>query len=589
MQQSNCHFVKILNIRQTEDISYHSLHKDIYKNFFLDIDKVKEIKFWKTRHIKLSGDLIATSKLFVSSLKKTKDKKTIIIILEALEEKKDYRFFDDICTCLINALTERNFPKPWCLVIVTPNIEALQEGVILTYKLVDLCNNKQIALIILSNEQQVEPKILCWGKLPSGWIAPSINIKKDVDDKCKEQNDLATIQLEIKENFDSLFGHFEIERSSKTYHVSSIASVEKLVRNEKIVDHLFNEVLNLVQNDNITIHPVGLPLGGINELAIALSQKDTDKVCLLNDHTTKKDCSVIILCDFLTNAYSINNIVEKHKNNGIKDFGILGIAKYKDFIDIDGVQSKYFLDSEYTSSDVIEKEKCQFCLEDVPIIKGGNLKDFERAVMDYDSYTFWEFIRQNKDFINLGHWPSDRTINHYHFRIITKPIFLYHGYDLSLRIKNLLFSNKLLHHWIKKIVCTEGEESGILSKNIAQVIGLKESDIIKIPRKYFKYIAGKDIHKSIIEYINEKIGENNLKEKNVIIVDQAAHHFGTLVSLKTVCEYYNCSIFAFIVFIDRTGTEFSLGEYLYDTHYISLYSWPSPPRTQNQCPCKIER
>lgn len=587
MDKQISHFIKIINIRysNSDDFTYRSLEKDIYKNFFTQIVKVSDTKFWATKHIILSDDLIATSKKFVGSVKQSKSNKKIILILEVLEEKKYYENFDDVFTCLINALSNKEFPNPWCICIVTPNIEALHESIMFTRKLIDLCNNRKIALISIPIEHGVKPKVISQGELPQGWNPPLLDIQVEVQEK---KNELENIQLEIKKDFNLLFGHFAIKKDSKIYHISSVASVNKLARNENIVEYIYHRIVDLVQYENITIDPIGIPLGGINELAIALTQKENNRICHIDDDSKLKECSIVILCDFLNNVYDIESIIKQHKEDGHDDFLVIGIARYKDFKDIDGVKSIHFVDTQYNSYDISGKEECPFCFQGVPTIDGENIRDFEKAITNYDSYTFWEFIRQDVNFIELGHWPSNKTINHYHFRINAKPIFLYHGYDLSLRVKNLLLANKILSHWISKIVCTEGEYSGILSAKIAQAIGLKETDIIKIPREYFNNIAGKDIDPLLIEYINKNIGTENLNGKNIIIVDQAAHHFGTLVPLKTICEYYKSTILAFIVFVDRTGPEVSKGEYLFDTHYFSLYSWPSPPRTQNQCPCRTE-
>ena len=115
-------------------------------------------------------------------------------------------------------------------------------------------------------------------------------------------------------------------------------------------------------------------------------------------------------------------MVEEYKTNGINKIGLIGIARYKDFSEIENISSWHLFNTEHTSYQEEDKD-CQFCAEGVCVIEGENFSDFERSITKFDSYTFWEFIRQNKNYYSLGHWASNRTINHYHFRIMTKPLF----------------------------------------------------------------------------------------------------------------------------------------------------------------------
>jgi len=236
-------------------------------------------------------------------------------------------------------------------------------------------------------------------------------------------------------------------------------------------------------------------------------------------------------------------------------------------------------------------ESCRFCQQGVKLILGEHFDDYARQIREFDSFTFWEFVSQKQEFLKIGHYASDRTPNHYFFRIMAEPIFEQHSYDLSVRIKNALTTKGILTSWVQKIVCTDGEESKVLSTALANVIGLRADDVVSVPRSLFTSregftsFAGKQPNQELQTYMNSHFGEGNLRRRNILILDQAAHHFQTLAALRNICEFYDCTVLAFAVFVDRTDGAFSLGDYLYDSHYLPLYSWPVPPRRSYECVC----
>jgi hypothetical protein len=134
-------------------------------------------------------------------------------------------------------------------------------------------------------------------------------------------------------------------------------------------------------------------------------------------------------------------------------------------------------------------------------------------------------------------------------------------------------------------MCTEGEESKTLAEGVAKVVGLSKADVIAIPRKHFASIAGADVSEELKTFLDNTQRISKLRHRNFVIVDQAAHHFKTLAALRTVCEHLQSKILAFAVILNRVEPAFEVGDYLHDSHYIWLYSWPSPPRLSHECPC----
>lgn len=392
------------------------------------------------------------------------------------------------------------------------------------------------------------------------------------------------IVSDLVEVFQPVFGHFEIVSSEKTFHSNIIVSVKKIADDEKIITALQHDFIQATGDSNFTLVPFGIPGGGMDILSMRLLDADLGRLLLPKDQPVKKK-SFVIFCDVLSQAYPIGETIAALRVAGAEKIAIFSITEAHPAPDID-IEPKIYIPSHYiTSSDI---EGCGFCRQGVEVIKGEYFDDYVRKLRHFDSYTFWELISQDESFFNVGHWPSNRTPNHYQFRFLAKSIFLTHSFGLSVRLKNLVEERSILPRWVKKIVCTEGEESGLLSMALSEAIGLTRDDVIKIPRKLFSSIAGKEIDEKLIAYIDSTYGADSIKRQNVIIVDQAAHHFRTMTGLRDICEYYGCTVLAFAVFIDRTEPDFSLGEYLYDSHYITLYSWPFPPRRNFECPCVKE-
>ena len=108
---------------------------------------------------------------------------------------------------------------------------------------------------------------------------------------------------------------------------------------------------------------------------------------------------------------------------------------------------------------------------------------------------------------------------------------------------------------------------------------------MRIPRRLLSSIVGKEVGEELVRFVESEYGKDSLYRQNVVIIDQAAHHFRTFSSLRNVCEHYGATILAFAVFVDRSPSQISWGDHFYDSHYIPLYSWPCAPRRDYECLC----
>lgn len=582
----------VLQMHKADTVGFTAVALDIYATLFRHIDEstASEMTIRKSEEFRIlpssSANVMALSKKLKNVLSSKRKRRYHAILLEMLDRDTDVDTYDDVCEALYLALDDTSTTRPWYICIVVSNQSAFQESVILKRRLVPHCESNNIGLILLSStEETIEPSVLCQGTLPRGEGLPVLK-GLQYEEGQEEEGEKRLSTEEITEAFQILFGHFKIRVNGTFFHVPAVASVSKLAKITAFLDQLKADISRKLSNKSFNIYPFGIPYGGINELSLGLADGDANRICSLTTIKERKELPLVILCDFLSSVYPIQNVIQEARTQGIKTIVVAGIASYQDFTKFEGIETISYLDTVYNAF-LDGDPLCKFCSQGVPLIKGEHFEDYAREVEQFEPFTFWEFVCQHRNFYSVGHWPSDRTPNHYLFRIMTAPIFSHFSYCVSVRLRNILRSKGILPAFVRKIICTEGEESTALSTNLSEVLGLRREDVIRIPRRFFGSIAGKELGADLQEYIESEYGQETLRRQTVLIVDQAAHHFKTLSSLRSICEYYDCVVLAFLVFVDRTDRAFSLGEYLPDSNYIALYSWPVTPRRSHECPCTV--
>ncbi|MBI4548311.1 MAG: hypothetical protein HY707_10045 [Ignavibacteriae bacterium] len=575
----------VFHIHSAETIGFTALATEAYLGLlrYIDTSIASKLILQKPKELTLSSEIMHLVRAFVRALSLKKKVKCYILLIEMLQKDVDVHAYDDVCEAVELAIRDKRTSHPWFIGIAVGHQDVFRTSVLLRDRLIPRCKKNDVGLILLSDDQSAKPLVLCQGKLPQLGDLPTLQPPVLVTQPGESGEVLTADQIAAE--FQILFGHFEVELKGKAYHLPAIASTKKLAKNMIFLQQLRNDISRKLGNTTFSIYPFGIPGGGLNELSSALVKGNTERI-LDETKIEKHDGSaMIILCDFLAPTYPLEEVIRKARIKRTHELAIGGIASYQNRPNIEGIESFTYLETNYEAISVDNLSNCKFCQQHIAPIKGDHFDIFARGIKQFDTFTFWEFIAQRDEFFSAGHWKSPITPNHYLFLIKADPIFRRHGYDLSLRLRNILDS-KNIRPWIKKIVCTEAEASTNLSKELCEVLGLQQKDVIQIPRRFFSTIAGKQLDTDLQTYINSQHGIDNLKRQNVIIVDQAAHHFKTMSSLRYICEFFECTVLAFAVFVDRTDVAFSLGEYLHDSHYIALYSWPVPPRRVHECQCK---
>ena len=449
----------IFQIREAGSVGFSTLTKESYSVLLRHIDGTiaSRITRFKTEQFSTpiaSLDVIALAKKMKIVLSIRKNQKQSIIILELLSNDADVHSYDDLCDALYLTITDTTVLNPLFVCIAVSNRKTFLESVILNRRLIPSCHSKNVGLVLFHyTKETIEPQVLFRGTLPVIGNLPALKVGSSE----KERDDTA-IRLrsdEIAELFQIIFGHFRFKYADKIFHIPAIASVRKLVKNYIFQAQLRLDLSRLLSSQSFMVFPFGIAAGGMRELSLALVDGDASRICSTAITTEHKGVPLAIFCDFISPMYPIPQIIQQARDCGIDRVVVAGVASFEDIPDLRGVPKMSYMTTPYkvwTESD----NSCRFCLQGGEPIDGEHFEDYASKVGSFDRFTFWEFISQDRGFFKAGHWASDRTPNHYQFRIKTAPIFHRFSFDLSIRFKNMLRKNGIAPAWVRKIVCTEG-------------------------------------------------------------------------------------------------------------------------------------
>lgn len=587
--------VHIVRLRTAKAIKLSALSDTLYENLVAELAGVSkdQTKLQGPKELKITDDVEPLTKSIKALMSSMKGQ---ALFIEYFLKKLDSIRYDDLCQALTSAIENLNSSRLKILGVCVKS-HAFLRSVILEEKLIPACEKKKVSLVVITVGARVETHVLsCREKL--GGKVPS-----PISDGVAERV-MPLTEDQIASQFHAIFGHFEIRKDGDRFHLPILASSSALSRNLDFLGQMREHASEKLGVGNFDILPLGIPGGGIAEVALALAEGDSQRLITQSGPRQDPQRPLLVLCDILSPFYPISRIAKTENELGCQKITVIGIGGYLNREKIDGVESTVYVEIPFNAVCVSQGEECMFCQqvleeEEAPagnsldprasgkVIIGEDFNDFATSIGQFAPIVFWEFLHQNKYFTEVGHWEANRTKNHYLFTIRAKLIFDRFSFDVSLRFRNLLESKNIMPEWVDKIFCPDDEELILLTETFARVLGRTEDDIVRVPRKFMNSVVGREIDEDLQKHLSHKYGKKRLENQNVLIVDQAAHHFRTLSSLRAICEFYRCTIFAFLVFVDRTEPEFSLVEFLPGSHYLSLYSWPVPPKRKNDCPCSL--
>jgi len=493
---------------------------------------------------------------------------------------------DDLCIALEQRINQIKSAKPdnavlLDIIIVVSDLAEFSGSVLLKERLVQCCINNNIGLVLVTFSP--EPQVVI--RHDSGRLNNNINtnltkIGQHMEDaKEVEENP----EESIRSSIDTILGHFKIvwpkRQEKRQFHVPALVSLDKFSIEGNHLAYIRDIFIRELKGDDFIIYFFGIE--DMKGLAQVIVNNDNTR---LADTVNVKGRKVAIICDILWEVYELESFVQNLIDKGAEDVFVIGFAIYAKFLTKCKLKAKWFLELNFEEYQPGPKS-CPFCqYENEKAIDGEYLKEFLGKIGKFETYSFWELISNTEGAFTNGHWPSERTGYHYLHRIIVGPILKKHGYGIACRIRNLLFEH-VHSEWIDAIVCPDEPEAIRLSELLLTTLRLEHRRIVKIPRLYFSQITKTGIPDDLQSYLSKEYGNNFLEKWNVIIVDQAAHHFQTVSALSYLCIFRGARQLAFIVLVDRLDRRLPISEWLFSSHYISLYTWPWPPYKGDECPC----
>ncbi len=593
----------IARIHKPQAIEYNALSDELYLSVIERLEKTSKehTSLKRPREFRPSDLDKEISPLLRSG-------KNQIVFIEYLGKNLDSVRYDDVCQGLAFGIENIGSNRPRILGVCVSNPRAFQKSVILERKLLPACDKKKLPLVLVSVGANVEVQVLCCGEKIKG----DSHFFLGVESTKSEPGERLT-EEELISQFHMIFGHFEVGKENDRFHLPILASSAALARNPTFLGQIREDSIARLGTGSFRILPLGIPGGGIEVVALAMAEGDDRRLVDDSNLRPNQDTALLILCDIASEALQISRHIKHAKESGYQKVLVIGIGGFENSKVVEGAEVLVYLKTEFRAICVGKGEECPYCAQAVneetaeknpqngrdgdTVIIGEYFEDFAMKLGRYDPFVFWEFLHQNRNFVDVGHWEAKRTDNHYLFTIHAEPIFRRFGFDISLRFRNLLVGKGILPTWVNKVFCADDNELIPLAETFASVLGLSKQDVVRIPRvlrdpvtKRETYdlkhsVVGREMDAELQRFLTKRYHKSSLTGQNVVIIDQAAHHFRTLSSLKQICETFDCHVFAFLVFVDRTEFGFSLGEYLPDSHYLSLYSWPVPPKRKHECPC----
>ncbi len=486
-------------------------------------------------------------------------------------------------------------------VVIRQNYKYLNSIIILGYSsriinlqsvstfLLEFCKENKIVLLAINKANKIE--VLEKGNLQTNLqfpILPFLEVHSSDAILNKNTFDLEFIKKIILENIRYLYGHFHIEFSDIDFHSNGVLSIIKCLEIENFLPNFKNYIKSFFDGDKIAILPICIAESGVEELAKYILSEEIELFNPKQRKQSKDISNLLILTDFLSASYKIDSLIKKLKKNySINKIKVLGISKFKNYIPNN---KDWLIESDFSEFNA-KKQECAYCNHDSIILTSSNFNCIRKSIFEFDTYTFWEFVKLSPAYYSIEHYPSSRTLNHFDFRIICEGLFEKYSYTIANRLINLAKKEGVFSSWIHKALYTTDKELAPLIRDFLEILKIKKEFKIEIERGFLGSISADnpgDQVEDLFEKLKANLGED-LKEweskNNVLIIDQAAHNFKTLSALNSICKKYNLTLLSIALFINRADP-ISTRMFIDDFHLLSLYDWPVRPTKFNVCFCK---
>lgn len=510
------------------------------------------------------------------------------LLVDFSSEGPTIHHYDTLCWHISEKMDEIKLEPSQTLdvLIVVSDISEFFGSVALDRRLIPSCKAKGVGLLVAAITPEPQAQV-CYdaGRFSRRGVA---GIGAVFERVMLPSGRGVLTKSEVRDGLDILFGHFELSVGTRKLHVPALIGMERLLGDDKFLQLVLSDLQRRLGNEDFFVVPFGIQGGLMENFALALVNNEKSRVANFPNFKINSAKDVVLLCDVLSEVYPLREAIDQCLKRGAGRLITLAFAKYASFPVEGRVNASWYVDLDYEEYKP-DPSICPFCAQGSPLVSGEYFVRFAEQVGEFDSFAFWELVSDVNGGYSDAHWLSNRTGYHYLHRIKALPILAKHGYGLACRIRNMVVRRGILPNFIDKILCPDEPEATQLAELTARCFGLKRDSIVAVPRKYFGTITTTYIPQELSSSIAERYGRYALEGRNVIILDQAAHHFGTLAALGHLCRFLNAKILAFVVLVDRLDPATGVGDWLPDSHYVFLYRWPWPPFKGDECPCRQRR
>lgn len=397
--------------------------------------------------------------------------------------------------------------------------------------------------------------------LPRSHFLPSINVKPLASD----------LHLRL--------GHFVADIPESVLHGNCVARIDVVAENatkwSQLVDATITTIRQTVGANAYVVLPIEWVEGELERLALEVCEGRVDRLWT-PDTILEADTVCVSLASVALSLSSHRMIASKrgvHEDSPLRPVNLFGYGE-----DVPSVVAAS------TVARTSLPWECRYCALGAPIEGNGGPGSDIAAI---HPAVFWDHVAWDASSASSEHFPSPFTANHFNLRVDTAPIFDVFGHALATRIVNASRSRGILQPWIEGIICTGGSERGGLVPFLAQRYRVSSSRTFSVTHEMRTLAQRPGMDPGLRELVaRAKATGVDLDRRNVLIVDQAAHHLASLSAMRKVSEAFGARPLAFSVFMDRTGSQveqpFSEANGM---QFVPLYAWDCRPWRKFECPC----
>lgn len=396
---------------------------------------------------------------------------------------------------------------------------------------------------------------------------------------------------------DLLFGHFSLGHIEGVgdVHTNVIPHLLRVAASPQAISEVRRGVELLASTQQCDIAVSGVFAEELARIALGVVEGDTERIVgPPGEVPGRKSSGLIIIADLLGRWRGIEGLIDGYRNDGWSNVGVLALCGTTDFVEQElGPTSTRILCSLPAIGASFPSAECPYCASGAtPSPQPGQIISPRDYVWDptvLEPKEFWDLISWSNRFAEFGHWRSERTDNHFTLRILAGPVFETFGHSIALRMRAALTARGVLPGWVHGLLCTDGEESGSLAESLRQVLSLPPDAILRVPRVLLRESSASGLGERLSTWLadDRNVAARNISGKNILLLDQAAHHFATYSALRRVANHLRCTSLAFLVLVSRATNPEEVAAVLNDLHFAPLYIWSNSAWTRFTCPCGV--